>query len=121
MEREAPKVKLDTVIKLCTEGVELLSQGKVEETINGLLHTLDMARQMLAVHQGRGDVWVKAKVKLGTIEAGTRGMVIRNDETGMLVQWVVPDSNRPLVDLFPRDQFEEYVELEGQCGQHQTN
>ncbi|PHJ39490.1 hypothetical protein P378_03515 [Desulforamulus profundi] len=36
----------------------------------------------------------------------------------MLVHWVVPGSTRPLVDLFLRDQFEEYIELEGQCNQH---
>ncbi len=121
MEREAPKVKLDTVIKLCTEGIELLSQGKVEETMNGLMHTLEMARQMLAVHHGRDEVWVKAKVNLGAISEGTRGRVIRNDESGMLVHWVVPDSHRPLVDLFLRDQFEAYLELEGQCSNHHTN
>ncbi|ABO49002.1 hypothetical protein Dred_0456 [Desulforamulus reducens MI-1] len=119
MEREAPKVKLDTVIKLCTEGIEMLSQGKVQETMNGLLHTLEMARQMLAVHNGgRGEVWVKAKVKLGEISPGTRGKLIRNDEIGMLVQWDVPDSQRPLVDLFIRNHFEDYIELEDQCSNH---
>ncbi|MEW6696735.1 MAG: hypothetical protein ACOY35_14700 [Bacillota bacterium] len=118
MEREAPKVKLDTVIKLCTEGIEMLSQGKVQETINGLMHTLEMAGQMLAVHNGRGEVWVKAKVKLGDVEPGIRGQLIRNDETGMLVHWSVPGSKRPLVDLFLRNQFEDYIELEGQCDQH---
>lgn len=118
MEREAPKVKLDTVIKLCTEGIELLSQGKVQETMNGLMHTLEMARQMLAVHNGRGEVWVKAKVKLGEVSPGTRGKLIRNDESGMLVQWDIPASPRPMVDLFLRHQYEEYIELEGQCDHH---
>ncbi|MEG6520373.1 hypothetical protein [Desulfotomaculum sp. 1211_IL3151] len=119
MERETPKVKLETVIRLCTEGIEMLSQNKVEETMNGLMHTLEMARQMLAVHNSRGEVWVKAKVKLGDIAPETRGKIIRNDEAGMLVQWNVSGSQRPLVDLFLRDQFEDYIELEGSCNNHQ--
>ncbi|GAB6181674.1 hypothetical protein JCM14036_29930 [Desulfotomaculum defluvii] len=119
MEREAPKVKLETIIKLCTEGIEMLSQNKVEETMNGLMHTLEMARQMMAVHTSRGEVWVKAKVKLGDIFPDTRGKLIRNDEMGMLVQWEVPGSQRPLVDLFLRNQFEEYIELEDTCDKHQ--
>lgn len=118
MEREAPKVKVETVVKLCTEGIELLTQGKVQETLNGLMHTLEMAGQMLAVHNSREEVWVKAKVKLADIAPGTRGQMVRNDENGMLIKWVIPDSPRPRVDLFLRDQFEEYIELEGQCGQH---
>lgn len=121
MEREAPKVKVDTVIKLCTEGIELLSQGRVEETINGFLHTLEMARQMLAVHNGRGDILVKAKVQLGEVAPGTRGKVIKNDEMGMLVQWATELGQRPLVDLFVRDQFEDYIELEGQCKDHHSH
>lgn len=118
MEREVPKVKLDTLIKVCTEGIEMLSQGKVQETINGLMHTLEMARQMLAVHTGRDDVWVKSKTVLADIPQGTRGKLIKNDEMGMLVQWVLPDSPRPRVDLFFRDTFEEFVELEGHCSGH---
>ena len=118
MEREAPKVKVDTVIKICTEGIEMLSQGKVQETMNGLMHTLEMARQMLAVHTGRDDIWVKAKVVLADIPEGTRGRLVRNDEAGLLVEWVIPESSRPRVDLFLRDQFEDYVELEGQCSSH---
>lgn len=119
MKREAPKVKLDTVIKLCSEGIEMLTQGKVEETIDGLRHTLDKARQMLAVHNGRGDVLVKAKVQLGQIPPGTRGKMIRNDESGMLILWQI-ESPRPLVDLFLREQFEDYLELEDQCRHHDS-
>jgi len=118
VEREAPKVQLDTVIKLCTEGIEMLSQGKVQETMDGLMHTLEMARQMLAVHNARGDVFVTARVQLGEVPPGTRGKMIRNDQSGMLVQWEMPDSSRPLVDLFLPDQFEDYIELEGQCHRH---
>ncbi|AEF95287.1 hypothetical protein Desca_2459 [Desulfotomaculum nigrificans CO-1-SRB] len=121
MEREVPKVKVDTVIKLCTEGIELLSQGKVQETINGFMHTLEMARQMLAVHNSRGDVFVRAKVQLGEVLPGTRGKVIKNDEMGMLVHWETVNSRRPLVDLFLRDQFENYIELEGQCTDHHSH
>ncbi|GAB6158764.1 hypothetical protein JCM39194_19640 [Desulfotomaculum varum] len=118
MDREVPKVKLETVIKLCTEGIEMLSQGKVQETINGLMHTLEMARQMMAVHNARGEVWVRAKVKLGDVAPGTRGRLLRNDEGGMLIFWEVPDSSRPLVDLFWRDSFQEYIELEDRCNHH---
>lgn len=118
MEREVPKVKLDTVIKLCTEGIEMLTQGKVQETLNGLTHTLEMARQMLAVHAGRDAIWVKAKVNLADIPQGTRGQIVKNDEFGMLVQWIIPDSPRPRVDLFMREQFEDYIELEGHCSGH---
>lgn len=118
MEREEPKVKLETVIKVCTEGIEMLSQGKVQETIDGLMNTLDLARQMMAVHNGREDVWVKARIKLGEVEPGTRGKLIRNDETGLLVAWEVPTSPRPLVDLFLRHNFEDYVDLESKCSSH---
>ncbi|WP_304542154.1 hypothetical protein [Desulforamulus aquiferis] len=120
VEREEPKVKVDTLIKLCTEGIEMLSQGKVHETIMGLTHTLDMARQMLAVHQGRGDVLIKSKVQLGQIPPGTKGKLIKNDEFGMLVEWEIADTPRPLVDLFFRHNFEEYIDLEGKCDSHRN-
>lgn len=117
MEREAPRVKLDTVIKLCTEGIEMLTRGKVQETMNGLMHTLEMARQMLAVHNGRGDVLVRSKVQLGQVPPGTPGKLIRNDEAGMLVLWEM-ESPRPMADLFFRDHFEDYIELADRCGHH---
>lgn len=118
MEREEPKIKLATLMKLCTEGIEMLSQGKVQETINGLIHSLDMARQMMEVHNGRGDVLVKTKVQLREIPPGTTGKLIKNDDLGMLVEWEMPGSPRPLVDLFYRHNFEEYIELQGKCGSH---
>lgn len=115
MEREEPKIKAETMIRVCREAIASLEQGKVKETIEGLKYTLDCAEKMYVVHNARDDVYLTAKTQLGEVLPGTRGVLISNDEKGLLVSWEIAGSKRKLVDLFTKDNYQQYVELVSDC------